>query len=77
MAWSLNRTGIVSLLAEMGELELAGSYLEFYAAGWRLFNSRYQDFDAGRAAASAGVGAVTRAAEVAGQWRTGREQADG
>ena len=59
MAWSLNRTGIVSLLAEMGELELAGSYLEFYAAGWRLFNSRYQDFDAGRAAASAGVGAVS------------------
>ena len=71
MAWSLNRTGIVSLLAEMGKLELAGSYLEFYAAGWRLFNSRYQDFEAGRSAARAGVQAVSRAAEIGSRWLAG------
>lgn len=70
-AWSLNRTGIVNLLAETGEQELAWSYLEFYVSGWRFFNSGYRDFEAGRAAASAGVQAVSRAAEIAAHWRTG------
>ena len=73
-AWSLNRTSVVRMLAEMGELELAGSYLEFYVAAWRFFNSRYEDFDAGRAAAVAGVYAVSRAAGIAAQWQAGRER---
>lgn len=69
-AWSLNRTGIVSLLAETGERELARSYLEFYVSGWRFFNSGYRDFEAGRAVAAAGVEAVSRAVEIASRWRT-------
>ena len=70
-AWSLNRTHIVAMLAEMGESELAGSYLEFYKSGWLYFNSRYEDYDAGRAAISAGVEALGRAAEIAGAWLEG------
>ena len=73
LAWSLNRTGIVAMLADLGETELAGSYLEFYISGWRYFNSRYEDFDAGRAAISAGVEALGRAADMAAQWRERRE----
>ena len=72
LAWSLNRTGIVRMLLEIGETELARSYLGFYVAGWRFFRSSFQDFDAGRAAASAGVEAVGRAAEIASRWLGGR-----
>ena len=71
LAWSLNRTRIVALLEELGELELARRYLEFYKSGWRYFNSGYEDYDAGRAAISAGVEALGRAVEIARRWLTG------
>ena len=71
LAWGLNRTHIVAMLAEIGESQLAGSYLEFYVEGWRFFRSRYQDFEAGRAAISAGVEALSRSAEIASQWLEG------
>ena len=71
LAWSLNRTGIVAMLAELGQTELAARYLEFYAQGWRYFLSKYEDYDAGRAAISAGVDAVSRAAEIASRWLEG------
>ena len=68
LAWSLNRTRIVGMLAEMGESEMAGHYLEFYKSGWRYFLSHYEDYDAGRAAISAGVEALGRAAGIARNW---------
>ena len=75
-AWSVNRTRIVAMLAELGEADLADRYLEFYIAGWRYFNSRYEDYDAGRAAISAGVEALGRALEIAAQWLAGRGLSD-
>ena len=71
-AWSVNRTRIVAMLAELGEAELADRYLEFYIAGWRYFNSSYEDYDAGRAAIGAGVEALGRATEIAANWLAGR-----
>ena len=71
LAWGVNRARIVPMLAELGENELAGSYMKFYTSGWRYFLSRYKDFDAGRDAITAGVEAMGRAAEIATKWLEG------
>jgi len=70
-AWSLSRTKVVSVLAELGQLELATRYTEYYLFGWEYFLSRYEAADHGRSAIAAGVGVLTKAAEVASDWLAG------
>ena len=41
--WSLNRTNIIRLLKENGYNELARSYGDYYAAGWRAFHCSFRD----------------------------------
>ncbi len=68
LAWSVNRTRVVSMLTELGQLDLAASYLEFYRSGWEYFLSGYEDSDAGRSTVSAAVETLTIAREIAERW---------
>ena len=68
LAWSVNRTRVVSMLTELGQLDLAASYLEFYSSGWEYFLSNYEDSDAGRSTVSAAVETLTIAREIAERW---------
>ena len=68
LAWSVNRTRVVSMLTELGQLDLAASYLEFYSSGWEYFLSGYEDSDAGRSTVSAAVETLTIAREIAEHW---------
>ena len=76
IAWSVNRTHIVSMLQELGQPELARHYLEFYLAGWEYFLSRYESSDAGRSVISAGVEVLTRAAKIARNWLASHQRTD-
>ena len=68
LAWSVNRTRVVSMLQELGQAELARHYSQFYLSGWECFLSRYESADAGRSAIGAGVEVLTKAAEIASNW---------
>lgn len=54
-AWGTNRTGIVRLLLQFGQEELAIAVSSFYVSAWDYFLSGYADSDAGRAALLAGA----------------------
>ena len=49
-AWSLNRSGLVRWLADLGEPQLAADLVRYYLACWRHFRSDGRDGDSGREA---------------------------
>ena len=64
-AWSLNRTGVVSQLRDLGQHGLADHYSEFYLSSWDYFLSHYENNNAGRSAIAAGAQALSLAVGVA------------
>lgn len=64
-AWTANRTRIVALLGEHGEVQLARDYVRFYRAGWDFFLSRYADSAPAREAVAAGVAVLERGMAIA------------
>jgi hypothetical protein len=46
--WTLNRTKVIQLLEKNGYNELAQSYREYYAAGWKAFHGGFRDNEAMR-----------------------------
>ncbi len=68
-AWGINRTNIVKILAELGEKQLVRDYSQFYMNSWDYFLSDYSDTNAGRGAVVAGIHALTRAIEVAKEYK--------
>ncbi len=67
-AWSMNRTGVVDALREIGLDALAEPYTSFYLSAWRYFLSGYADTDAGRDAISSAVEVLQEAEQVANSW---------
>ena len=67
-AWSLNRTGVVPALRDLGLGSLADSSAGFYVSGWEYFLSSYKDTDSGRAAIGHAVQVLTEGAEIARSW---------
>ena len=67
-AWSLNRTGVVPALRDLGLDSLADCYTGFYVSAWKYFLSSYKDTDAGRAAIGHAVQVLTEGAEIARSW---------
>ncbi len=64
-AWGINRTKIVSILEQVGKIELVCDYTQFYLNAWDYFLSDYTDTDMGRKAILSGVRALRRAVEIA------------
>jgi len=46
--WTLNRTRVIQLLEKNGYNELAHSYRDYYAAGWKAFHGGFRDNEAMR-----------------------------
>ena len=63
--WSLNRTGVIQALEELGAHEFAGAYRDYYLSAWACFLSGYADSDAARSAVGAGINALRIAAAAA------------
>ncbi len=64
-AWSINRSQILTLLKETGEVQLAKDYSGFYLYGWKYFLSNYKDTNAGRSSIISGANALSRGIEIA------------
>ena len=47
-AWSMNRTHVTRALEDIGECDLAESYVDYFLARWRWFLSDSEDLDAVR-----------------------------
>jgi hypothetical protein len=72
--WSLNRTGVIQTLEELGALDFARAYRDYYLSAWAYFLSGYADSAAARSAVSAGIDALQIAAAAAETLRA--EQSD-
>lgn len=66
-AWSLNRTGVVEALRELGEAPLAEGYAAFYLESWQYFLSRHRDSDAARRGVLAGCRLLERSMALSRQ----------
>ena len=63
-AWSINRTAIVTDLADLGETRLADEIIAYYTSAWRFFLSAWRDADAGRAAFRAAISMLEIGASI-------------
>ena len=68
VAWSVNRTSVVSLLEEKGQERLARDYADYYLHAWEYYLSGYADGNAGRLALIAGTKVLNRGMEIARAW---------
>ena len=71
--WSLNRTRITRALEEIGERDLAASYVDYFLARWRWFLSDFRDIDAVRDAIRAAVKVLNRSESVAKTYLSQRD----
>ena len=67
-AWSMNRTGVVTVLRESGEEEIAEDYSQYYMNGWKYFLSTYQDHQAARDALVSAIRVLERGVKIADSW---------
>lgn len=63
-AWGCNRSTLVKLLEEVGQVELARAYTSFYLHEWTFFLSGYKDGAAGRAIVRSAAQVLRLAIEV-------------
>ncbi len=63
--WSMNRTRVTRALEDIGECDLAESYVGYFLARWRWFLSRGDDLDAVRDTVRAAMEVLERAKSVA------------
>lgn len=63
--WSLNRTGVIQALENLGAHDFARAYRDYYLSAWIYFLSGYADSEAARSAVGAGVNALRMAAAAA------------
>jgi hypothetical protein len=63
--WSLNRTGVIQALEDLGALDFARAYRDYYLSAWACFLSGYADSAAARSAVLAGANTLRIAAAAA------------
>ena len=64
-AWSMNRTHVTRALEDIGECDLAESYVDYFLARWRWFLSDSEDLDAVRDAVRVAIEVLERSESVA------------
>ena len=64
-AWSMNRTQVTRALEDIGEGDLAASYVGYFLARWRWFLSASDDLDAVRDTVRSALAVLDRAKSVA------------